>query len=208
LKQFLAILLLCFSLLAQSLAGNHYNNDWRGMPFIEMMATMMRAMNQVLGGNNSFANPGALPYSPALSPSMGLMPGLTNMNSLPMSPAGFNALPLNRHKMFSTPPANNANFWDLTPATINSSRIVDNDSLNGIWQTLSGDVIAIYNNNHFIWSNGAQRNLAGQLVIRNNKLIAYVPSRKMTLYFQFYREPGQFIVRDKNARIYTFKRIY
>ncbi len=197
------------------------------MPFIEMMVTMMKVMNQVLGGSNSFSGMNALPYSPAF------MPGMTNgMNSLgvfnnfPMSPGGSNSLPLrntvnplldsfqtgqNSRTFSSNSPSN---FWDpnqrsnSSVSTTNSVAMIDNNSMNGIWQAISGDVIAIYNNNRFIWSDGGAKNLAGHLAIKGNNMIAYIPSKKITLYFQFYMEPGQFVVRDQNARIYTFKRIH
>jgi hypothetical protein len=208
------------------------------MPFIEMMVTMMKVMNQILGGSNSFTGMNALPYSPAFVPGMAQgMGGLGAFNSLPMSPAGMNALPLNsmvnplldsfqggqNTSAFGGSSRKNyqqkntgGNFWDPDSNSysqnqnqnINSVAMIDNNSLNGIWQALSGDVIAIYNDNRFLWSDGKNRNIAGHLAIKGNNMIAYVPAKKITLYFQFYMEPGQFIVRDQNARIYTFKRIH
>ncbi len=197
------------------------------MPFIEMMVTMMKVMNQVLGGSNSFTGMNALPYSPAFMPGMANgMNSLGVFNNFPMSPGGSNSLPLrntvnplldsfqtgqNSHTFSSNRPSN---FWDpnqrnSSPAsTTNSVAMIDNNSMNGIWQAISGDVIAIYNNNRFIWSDGGAKNLAGHLAIKGNNMIAYIPSKKITLYFQFYMEPGQFVVRDQNARIYTFKRIH
>ncbi len=188
------------------------------MPFIEMMVAMMKVMNQVLGGSNSFAGMSALPYSPAFIPGMANgINGLGAFNNFPMSPGGLNSLPLRSAvnpllDSFQTgrnsPPFSSGNFWDPNSQHTNSVAVIDNNSLNGIWQALSGDVIAIYNNNRFIWSDGGAKNLAGHLAIKGNNMIAYIPSKKMTLYFQFYMEPGQFVVRDQNARIYTFKRIH
>lgn len=224
-KHLFASLLLCFCLSSQSIASNH-NNDWRSMPFIEMMVAMMKAMNNVMGGGNSFNGFNSLPYSPAFVPGMGGIPGLNGLNNLPMSPAGFNALPLSTMSSAINPfqdgfktgsnlstfesPGGQAsnNFWDPDTTYFNSVKTVNRNSMNGIWQAPSGDVIAIYNNNRFLWSDGGARNLAGHLAIKGNKMIAYIPAKKVTLYFQFYKEPGQFIVRDPNFRIYTFKRIH
>ncbi|MCU7799505.1 MAG: hypothetical protein KZQ70_05000 [gamma proteobacterium symbiont of Lucinoma myriamae] len=223
-KHLFASLLLSFCLSSQTIASNH--NDWRSMPFIEMMVAMMKAMNNMMGGSNSLYGFNALPYSPAFVPGMGGIPGVNGLNNLPMSPAGYNALPLsymtstinpfqNGFKTGSNHPgfkqsgaqASN-NFWDPDTTHFTSVQTVNNDSMNGIWQASSGDVIAIYNNNRFLWSDGGTRNLAGQLAIKGNRMIAYIPAKKVTLYFQFYKEPGQFIVRDLNSRIYTFKRIH
>lgn len=235
-KRLLISILLCFCLITPAIAAKHYNNNgWRSMPFIEMMVTMMKVMNQILGGSNSFTGMNTLAYSPAFMPGMANgMNGLGAFNSFPMSPGGVNALPLNSMvnpllNSFQTgqnttpyganmgttrqtpyPPGSaNNDFWDPDSQNSDSSiAVVANNSLNGIWQALTGDVIAIYNDNRFLWSDGGSRNIAGHLAIKGNNMIAYVPARNITLYFQFYMEPGQFIVRDKSARIYTFKRIH
>ena len=193
------------------------------MPFIEMMVTMMKVMNQVLGGNNSFSGINALPYSPAFMPGMvNGINGLGAFNNLPMSPGGMNSLPLNslanplpdsfQTGQNASPFGTNSNFWDPDAHNQNrnasSKAMINNSSLNGIWQASTGDVIAIYNNNRFLWSDGGARNIAGRLAIKGNNLIAYVPAKNTSLYFQFYMQPGQFIVRDQNARTYTFKRIH
>ena len=224
-KHLLASLLICFCLTTQLASAKHYNNDWRTTPFVEMMLTMMRAMNQVLGSNNSLAGFNNLPYSPAFVPGIA-----NNINYL----NGFNRLPMspnNMHPLYSNPasppvlesfntgenrPQRNAaylddnnDFWDPdAPPKTYTAPVMGNNSLNGIWQAFSGDVIAIYNNNRFLWSDGRARNLAGHLAIKGNNMIAYIPAKNITLYFQLYMEPGQFIVRDQSARVYTFKRIH
>ena len=227
-KHLFASFLLCFCLSTQSIAASHYDNDWRSLPFIQMMAAMMKAMNNVLGvgDGNSFNGFNTLPYSPAFVPGMGGMPGFSPLSSLPMSPAGFNALPLSSANTLN--PFQNSfqagqnnskfdnisgsqsvnNFWDPDSTYSVPVQQAGNNSINGIWQALSGDVIAIYRNNRFLWSDGGARNLAGHLAIKGNVLVAYIPAKKVTLYFQFYQEAGQFIVRDKNSRIYTFKKIH
>jgi len=188
------------------MAANQSNNSWRSMPFIEIMATMMKAMNNVVSGhNNSFNAFNAMPYSPILNPSMGMFPGTNNFNMLPATPSSSNAI----NNDFKTGEnQNNKNFWDPDNNSSHSSNTINNNSINGIWQSLSGDILAIYNNNRFIWSDGQSRNLAGYLMIKGNKMIAYIPAKKATLYFQFYKEAGKFIVRDTNSRTYTFKRLY
>lgn len=191
------------------------------MPFVEMMVTMMKIMNNIMGANNSYSGLNALPYSPAFMPNpYGMNNYLTGFNNLPMSPTGMGSLPVNN--MTNMLPGDfqtgeNAkntmnNFWDPNTQEKNTFAVskppMTDNSLNGIWQALSGDVIAIYKNNYFIWSDGHSRNLAGRLTIQGNNMYAYIPANKITMQFQFYKEPGQFIVRDKTSRIYTFKRIH
>ena len=225
-KHLVASFVLCFCLITQSVANNPYNNnsDWRSLPFIEMMVTMMKIMNDIMDGkSNYYPGINTLPYSPAFMPGAGMYNGLSNFNSLPMSPGGLSNFPGNQFSTNQLPnsfpagqnAANNTSgsFWDLDAPGQQSQTTIKNNSvnsgsLNGIWQALSGDVIAIYNNDHFIWSDGNARNLAGRLAFKGNQLYAYIPASKVTLQFQFYREPGQFIVRDKNSRVYTFKRLH
>ncbi len=188
------------------------------MPFIEMMVTMMKIMNQMLGGSNSLGGLNTLPYSPAFMPGMtNGMAGLSALNSFPMSPTGMNSLPLTgvspMMNNFQTGQSgsntnNSNNFWNPDTQSVSSVGRATNNGLNGIWQTLSGDVIAVYNDNRFLWSDGGSRNLSGHLSVKGNKMIAYVPSKNITMSFQFYMEPGQFVVRDQSGRIYTFKRIH
>lgn len=229
-KHLLVSLFLCLCLTTQAVAASQYNNDWRSMPFVEMMVAMMKAMNHVLGGSNSFAGMNAFPYSPAFIPGMANgMNGLGAFNNLPMSPAGINSLaaystvspfldsfqtgqntiPFNSDISSSHPDHSSNNFWNPDSQATGSVKQTDNNkTLNGIWQTVSGDVIAVYNNNRFLWSDGRAKNIAGHLAFKGNNMIAYIPAKNITLYFQFYMEQNQFIVRDKNARIYTFKRIH
>lgn len=226
LKHLFASLLLCFCLSTTTLAANSYNSDWRSLPFIEMMAAMMKAMNNVLGIGDDYNGFNSLPYSPAFMPGMGGLPYFNNFNQLPMSPSGFNSLPMNQamssfqdgfktgqnsSQFDSSGKQTVNNFWDPDATHFDATETTparQNNNINGIWQAISGDVIAIYNNNRFLWSDGGARNLAGYLAIKGNNMIAYIPAKKVTLLFQFYKEPGQFIVRDQNARVYTFKRIH
>ena len=226
-KHLISSLLLCFVLISQSLAGSYYkNNDWRDLPFVEMMAAMIRAMNDILGGGtNYYSSLYGMPYSP------GFMPGIGNnlyaMNHFPMAanlpvnnithsfsdnfPTGQN----NSSSNDNTPYNSKSSFWDLNSkntasATAQTGHFPQQNShnMNGIWQSQTGNVMAIYNNNRFIWSDGNRRNIAGRLLVRNNILYAYIPASKTTLQFQFYREANRFFVKDSNARVYIFKRIH
>ena len=229
-KRLVASLLLCTSLISQTHAGNRYydNSDWRDLPCVEMMATMMRIMNDIMGLDNDNYFPGYynLPYSPAYFPPAGLN-SFYGYGNLPMSPDAIspgamqtpsfpdvpNRLPDSFQTGQNATDETKGSFWDPNskpqkhnPLTRKTS--VSVASLNGIWEALSGDVIAIYKNDHFIWSDGKSRNLAGRLAIKGKILYAYIPARNVTLQFQFYLEPGQFIVQDKSSRVYTFKRLH
>ncbi len=226
LKRLISTLLLCFVLISQSLAGSYYNkNDWRNLPFVEMMAAMIRAMNDIMGGGGNNYSPGlyGMPYSPAFMPGMGN--NLYGMNNFPMAssfPANNFSNGLNDNFQTGQNTGNNnysnsnsSSFWDLNNnnSSVNNKQTgvynnIQNNNMNGIWQSQTGNVMAIYNNNRFIWSDGNKRNIAGRLLIKNNILYAYVPAKKTTLQFQFYREPNKFIVKDNNSRVYTFTKIY
>jgi len=182
------------------------------MPFIQMMIAMMNFMDTFMNGNKYY-HPGmnywgTMPYSS--------FPGssFTNFANYPMSPLMNGQFPLNKTNFWpngSKPESSLINDKDNNhqeDGSDNKLAQTNDNNLNGIWQALSGDVIAIYNNNRFIWSDGNSRNLAGRLIIRGKMFFAYIPAKKITLQFEYYREPGQFVVRDKNGQIYTFKRIY
>ena len=224
-RNFCASLIVTICLFNSVIAsGNFQNNNFRSMPFIEMMVAMMKVMNQMMGNNNYVPGLGTLPYSPGMS-MMPLASGLGGMNNFPMSPV--NSMPLNsfmnsggQNNFLSdkfqigknAQNFNNMNdFWNPQAFNKSSSGITnayEKDSVNGIWQSLSGDVIAIYKNSYFMWTDGKSRRLSGRLFFKGNHLVAYFPVSKKKLHFQFYKEAGQFIVRDPTSRIYTFKRLH
>lgn len=213
LKHFIIILMFSFSLINPVQSWAYNVNYMRALPFIQMMIAMMEFMDTFMGGNNKYSYPGmnswgAMPYSSFPGSNFG------NFSGYPMSPLleGYSALNKS-HRLPENFKSSNSDDND----TSSEENSVDNNGfnntaneyeLNGIWQALSSDVIAIYNNNRFIWTDGNNRHLAGRLILRNNVLFAYIPSRKSTLKFQFYWEPGQFVVRDSSGQIYTFKRIH
>ena len=236
-RYFCASMILCGCLIKPLFAANNFgNNDFRSMPFIEMMVAMMKVMNQMMGNNNNNYVPGlgALPYSPGMTMLPGIASGLGGFNNFPMSPT--NGIPMSNFMSngqnsglsdnFQTGKnAQNFNtmndFWNPQKSTQNNSKAsnfpgsnsmgynkYNPNSVNGIWQSLSGDVLAIYNNSYFMWTDGKTRKLVGRLFIKGNNLVAYFPVTKKKLFFQFYKESGQFIVRDQTSRIYTFKRLH
>jgi hypothetical protein len=209
--RFIIILMFWLSLINPVMSGTPYNNNnLRGLPFIQMMIAMMDFMGmnkQYYPGMNSW---GKFPYSPMPGSSFGNFPmsslanGQTMLNKSNFMSEAFK--PESSSINNSSTDSNAKNNW----VTGNDDKVslTSNKNLNGIWQALSGDVIAIYHNNRFIWSDGNSRNLAGRLIIRGKLFFAYIPAKNTTLQFEFYQEPGQFVVRDKSGRIYTFKRIY
>lgn len=229
LRSFCASILLCCCLVKPLMAGNNYNDNFNATPFAEMMTAMIKVMSHMMGNNNYVPGLGALPYSPGMAMMPGLTSGLGGMNSLPMSPA--NSLPMNNFMNSNQanflpdnfPAGQNAqsfntmnDFWNPKLSNQNSNSFSNSmsnnkyeaNSVNGIWQSLSGDVIAIYKNSHFMWTDGKTRRLSGRLFIKGNRLVAYFPISKKKLHFQFYKESGQFIVKDQTSRIYTFKRLH
>ncbi len=209
-KHLISTVLLCFVLINPSLAGSYYNNnDWRDLPFVEMMAAMIRAMNDIMGGggNNYYSSLYGMPYSPGFMPGVGN--SLYGINNFPNSFSDNFPVGQNTGSNHYNNTSNQGSFWDLNSKNTASGTPQQNsNTMNGIWQSQTGNVIAIYNNNRFIWSDGNKRHIAGRLLVKNNILYAYIPANKTTLQFQFYREPDKFIVKDRNARVYTFKRIH
>jgi len=218
------MLTLCICLISPLSAANNFNNNnWQSTPFVQMMLSMMKAMNKVLGSNYSYSELNHLPYSPGTIYGVN---GVDAFNHLPMSPIGVNSAPIysdvnSWSSAFSNEPAfdrveepsswgdaSGDNFWAPAIYKTKNTKNIKTGSLNGIWQTLKGEVFVIYNNKNFIWSDGGARHIAGQISITGNNLLTYVPAKKKTLYFKFYREPGQFVVQDSNAKIYTFKRVH
>ncbi len=212
-KRFTIIIVLWLTIV--NLVQSYNYNYIRALPFIQMMIVMMDFMDKFMGGNKNYY-PG-MNYggnSPYTS-----MPGsgFGNFSGFPMSPAWNNMSPLNSNSFLadgfnainSSENSSIAN-KDSSGKAINDKETspAGSNNLNGIWQALSGDVIAIYNNNRFLWSDGLKRHLAGRIIIRGKQFFAYIPAKQTTLTFEFYMEPGQFVVRDKQGRIYAFKRIY
>lgn len=219
-KFFLASIVLCLCLTTQPASAARYydNSEWKDFPFIEMMAAMMRIMNDMMsGGSSNYYYPG-----------LGMLPYASGMGNLPMSPTGMSGMPFYNNPWNSNPLLQNwqnglmpgsdvlnsglkNNLWNSGNRLNGNAKTLQNYSssgMNGIWQALSGDVLVIYHNNHFIWSDGNKRNLAGRLVIQGNQLIAYIPASNTTLNFQFYRDNNKFIVKDKSSQTYTFTKIY
>ena len=218
LKRFIIILMLCLMPVHAVQSGTAYNNAGylRALPFIQMMIVMMDFMDKFMGGNKHYYPGmnywGSNPYA--------MMPGstLSNYAGYPMSPFNSGQNLLNNNNFLThglKPQSSSKNTNTNNSQAADSDYDNDNDisqdtdySLNGIWQAMSGDVLAIYNNNRFIWSDGNNRHLAGQIIIRGNLFYAYIPAKNTTLKFEFYWEANQFVVRDQSARIYTFKRIH
>jgi hypothetical protein len=190
-------------------ANSFYNGN--NMPMIKMMSVMMELMSHMMLGGSSNNNYPVYPISP-----------VSGMTAFPMSPANPLASVYGNNTAINS--AINSNPWLNAAATENSFSAKNvqqqntntntnttqssNNTMNGIWQALSGDVIAIYYNSKFIWTNGKERHLAGSLVIKDSQLTAYISSNKKVIKFKFYREGNKFAVKDNSGQIYIFTRIH
>jgi hypothetical protein len=134
------------------------------------------------------------------------------MTGFPMSPVNPLASLYGNNPNFSSTNQNNP--WQNKSTNLtknnfaNATTMPVNNSMNGIWQALSGDIIAIYYNSKFIWTNGKERHLAGSLVIKESQLTAYISSTKKVIQFTFYRQGNKFAVKDKSGQIHIFTRIH
>ncbi len=175
-----------------------------------MMSLMMEMMGRMMLGGRSNNYFSSLPVSPPLA-----------MGGYPMSPA----YPMT--SLYNNPGNNNPDPWlnnyanqftrqylndpystsGYTPATRNNRPDYYN-SMNGIWQALSGDILVIFYNTHFIWSNGNERYLSGSLIINGANLSVYIPKNNNILNFKFYRENNKFAVKDSKEQIHVFTRIH
>lgn len=189
---------------------------------VDMMLTLMDVMSRMMRGGRNYSYypyspiPGSgLPMSPAYpySSGFGLSPWSTfnpftannpfveSANSIPSSIVE-NANKSEKNSFFGT---NLDQVWESLEGNMPGFSAA---SMNGIWQAISGDVMAIYNDHYFIWTDGNRRHLAGSIMIKGKQLIAYIPANKRYLSFQIYREDDKFAVRDQNGQIYLFKKIH
>ena len=168
-----------------------------------MMSLMMEMMGRMmLGGGSSSTPMTGFPMSP-INP-------MTSLYSNPMASNSTNPwmnVPTNAFAQQNslTPGISSQNSAFPQSAFNNSQK---DNSMNGIWQALSGDVIAIYHNTNFIWTNGKERHLAGSLIIKGSQLSAYIPVKNKVINFQFYRQNNKFAVKDSNGHIHIFTRIH
>ncbi len=195
------ILLVTITILFSTSANSFYNSN--NMPMIKMMSLMMEMMGRMMMGGGSPSMPmTGFPMSP-----------VNPMTNLYTNPIGTNStnpwlnMPTNAFTQQNSliPAASSQNSAFPQPAFNNPQK---NNSMNGIWQALSGDIIAIYYNSNFIWTNGKKRHLAGSLIIKGSQLSAYIPSNNKVINFQFYRENNKFAVKDNNGQIHIFTRIH
>jgi len=197
-----AIALVITTMMLFSTSANSFYNG-NNMPMIKMMSLMMEIMSRMMLGGSSNNHYPSFPVSPL------------SMTGLPMSPVNPMTSMYGGNNTFNpnfnnNPWLNSAanNFAQQNTNTTNTAVMPINNSMNGIWQALSGDVIAIYYNSKFIWTNGKERHLAGSLVIKNDLLTAYIPSNSKVIKFTFYREGNKFAVKDSSGQIHIFTRIH
>ncbi|MFK5894708.1 MAG: hypothetical protein QM504_15925 [Pseudomonadota bacterium] len=204
------ILLVTTAMLFSTSANSFYNSD--NMPMIKMMSLMMEMMGRMMmgGGSNNFSS---FPLSPSMgAPAMGGFPmsPINPMSSLYGSNIASNAANpwLNRSSNTFTQQNPNLVQSSVFAQTSPFNNAKKDDSMNGIWQALSGDVIAIYYNSNFIWTNGKDKHLAGSLIIKGSQLSAYIATKNKVINFQFYRENNKFAVKDGTGQIHIFTRIH
>jgi len=212
------VVLITIGFLSSNTANSYYNSN-SNIPVVDMMLTMMDMMARVMRGDrlNKFSG---FPYSP------------NPYGGLPMSPAYLYGSPFNSFspwsKFSSSNPFEHNPIKDVSPDNDENEKTsffgtnldkvwesmegnipgLNNSIMNGIWQAMSGDIIAIYKDNYFIWTDGNRRHLAGSIMIKGKQMVAYIPANKRYLRFQFYREDNKFAVRDTNGQIYLFKKIH
>jgi len=204
--------LLCLTMVFFSAPVNSYYTSGSSDPMIKMMSIMLEMMSRLMMGNSWNTASSMFPYS--------AMP----VNNFPMSPASpFTAMSgLYDPSSFTNLTQNPAlsGFSQLNPLQqaitaksleeklLNQKNNAQGQSMNGIWQAMSGDIMAIYYDNQFIWTDGKSRHLAGKLMFKQDQLSIYVNATKTLMNFQFYRENDNFAVKDSQGQLYVFKRIY
>ncbi|MFK5984941.1 MAG: hypothetical protein QM479_05905 [Pseudomonadota bacterium] len=208
-------ILITIAMLFSTTANSFYNSN--NQPMIKMISVMMELMSHMMIGGASGNNFMPFPASPSLG-----------MAGLPMSPINPMSSFYNNNNTTNNPwlniPARNLLQQNTQNQSQNQNDSVfsqnipfsnsginnqnNNDSINGIWQALSGDIMAIYYNSNFIWTDGKKRHLAGSLVIKGSQLSAFIPANNKVLNFQFYRQNNKFAVKDSNGQIHIFTRIH
>jgi len=144
----------------------------------------MEIMSHMMLGGSSNKNYPAFPMASPMA-----------MSSLPMSPINSVASLYGNNQNFSSPGQynpwqnksvnglSNNNLLQQQNNLANTTTMPVNNSMNGIWQALSGDIIAVYYNSKFIWTNEKERHLAGRLVIKGTQLSAYISSTKKSNFY-------------------------
>ncbi len=168
--------------------------DSNTLPMIKMMSLMMELMSLMIGGGTW----GKHKYPP-----------LAASTVMPLNGFGGNGLPLS--SVYGNIPVwNNMNdiFSQQNFLRQNNLPGLNTTSLNGIWQSMSGDIMVVYYENKFIWTDGKNRHLVGTLAINNQQLMVYITNKQQVLQFKFYRQNNKFVVQDASGNMYVFTRIY
>jgi|GEM_PF-1701001 len=211
------ILLITIGIFSSTTANSYYNSN-SNIPMVDMMLTMMDVMSRMMRGTG-YSNYSRYPYSPLpiaglamspVNPYRSVLGGFSPNdpflnNSTSNSSSSSHDSDTEEEQKTSFFGTNLDKVWESMENNRPSFKTAD---MNGIWQAISGDVIAIYNDYYFIWTDGNRRHLAGSLMIKGKQMVAYIPASKRYLKFQFYRENNKFAVRDNGGQIYIFKKIH
>jgi hypothetical protein len=80
--------------------------------------------------------------------------------------------------------------------------------MNGIWQGLGGDLIAIYGN-RFLWTDQYQRSLSGQMEIRGEYLWMRISGNNAVYVFRIQQTgDGGFTAASRSGQVMRFRRLY
>jgi len=203
--------------------------DYGSMPLVQMMLTMMDLMGMLnrvpaYGGYGGvpgysplysatapFAGPGMTPYGSGLSPygsGLGYPGGFGN----PWQSMGNYSGPSNYTLPGPKPEQDESwgmgaqtltNPWEPLPTATRS-----NFGMNGIWQGLGGDLIAIYGN-RFLWTDQYQRSLSGQMEIRGEYLWMRISGNKAVYVFRIQQTgDGGFTAASRGGHVMRFRRLY
>lgn len=80
-------------------------------------------------------------------------------------------------------------------------------ALDGLWETRSGEVLGI-KNNHFLWSDGGSRHLAGTIRVLRGRLIANVDGKgNRVMQYRYRIENNRLFTQDSHGRVQVFTRV-
>ena len=175
------------------------------LPFIDMMLNMMTVMGILekvpVDYMYDIANSR---YSDNYSGMRGMQPMQPNINVFPgVSPVLPGVAPPYAPQ-YGAWPRGGAN----KPSRNCRSILCGNQAqlLNGLWVAENGEMLGI-KNHKFLWNDGDQQYLTGELQVKNGLMITYLDKANTQIRYKFKINNNKLMMKDQNGLVKQFKRV-
>lgn len=78
--------------------------------------------------------------------------------------------------------------------------------LNGLWVARNGEMLGI-KNQRFLWDDGNQRYLVGELELKNGVMIAHIKGVNRQLPYRYTIRNNELVTKDRNGVVKVFRRV-